>query len=117
MTLGDALKLPIYCLDCNEALDKVEIGEIEYGQFITCPKCTSRFNLWGLYLNFYENMPLAKKIADSITGAVLGDGYTVRGGKTGDLTKVDDFLNELRGRGKKSLSNNSTLPLVYLVAP
>jgi len=87
------LNLPIYCVDCNEPMDSVEIGEIEYGQFMTCPKCKSRFNLWGLYLNFYENIPLARKIADSIVSAVWGNGYTVKGDKP-DLTKVDDFLNQ-----------------------
>ncbi len=54
-----------------------------------CKQCNASFNLYSLYQDFYENIPLAKKIVDVTRKAVWGSGFTIDAKEYS--TKMDEF--------------------------
>jgi len=49
-----------------------------------------------LYQHFYENIPIARKLADSIRNSVWGNGYQIQGGRAQDQEKLDSLRQRNR---------------------
>ncbi len=84
-------RLILYCPFC-EFESNVDMHDVEKGQTIACSSCTRKFNIYTIYRSFYEDIPLAKRIAD-IKSMLVYSKYSVGGTNEDEITAINDFLN------------------------
>lgn len=88
----DISDIRIHCIKCEEP-QQVKIDNFDKGQFITCKKCGTTFNVFGVYLSFYNGLPIARKIVDALTSEI-GVKYLVESPDPSDGEKIENFFKE-----------------------
>lgn len=88
----DISAIRIHCIKCNEP-QQLKIDQFDKGQFNTCKECGAKFNVYGVYLSFYNEIPIAKKIVDALT-TEIGVNYVVESSNASDKEKTEHFLKE-----------------------
>ncbi len=73
--------LTVYCPNCL-AENSTDSRSLECGVSLDCPNCHESFNLFGYYESLYENVPLAKRLAD-LTVEHTKSAYALEGGEDG----------------------------------
>lgn len=88
--------IQIRCIKCGAPL-QLKIDQFDKGQFVICKKvyCGAKFNLYGVYLSFYNSIPIAKEIVDAFASEI-GTNYLVEALVDSDKEKIENFLNENR---------------------
>ena len=90
--MSDIITCPIYCIKCNERRE-LKMDQFDKGQFLTCKKCGTKFNVYGVYLSFYNELPVAKQIVDALT-TEIGVNYLVESPDPFDEEKIKHFFEE-----------------------
>jgi hypothetical protein len=83
----------IYCPECEHEVTFSHSADIAKGQTLRCEKCGTDFNIFTVYKSFYEDIPIAKKIADAMI-ALANKKYEVRG-NADDVGIINDFFEKM----------------------
>jgi hypothetical protein len=83
--------LNLYCPYCEGEFTTlmIEVGKF---QTVTCKSCHKPFNLFTIYKTFYEEIPIAKRIADIWTKAIYKN-YKVEGLNEDDINRFFEQNN------------------------
>lgn len=92
----------IYCPQCEHEAGVSHTADIARGQTLRCERCGMEFNIFTVYKRFYEDIPTAKKIADTKV-ALAKKNYRVRGNDNNarivneffEKTKFDRLYNQI----------------------
>ena len=90
--------IQIHCIKCGGP-QQLKVDQFDKGQFVTCKKvyCGAKFNIYGVYLSFYNTIPIAKDIVNALTSEI-GTNYLVEAFGDCDKEKIENYLNENRFR-------------------
>jgi hypothetical protein len=80
----------LYCTECEREITIYHTADISKGQSLRCAGCNTQFNVFAIYKSFYEDIPLAKKLAD-IKIVVAKKDYRVIG-KEEDVRIIIEFF-------------------------
>ena len=88
----DISAIRIHCIKCNEP-QQLKIDQFDKRQFTNCKECGAKFNVYGVYLSFYNEIPIAKQIVDALT-TEIGVNYLVESPDASDKENIEYFLKE-----------------------
>lgn len=84
----------IYCPQCGKESSIPNSDELAKGQTLACENCGMRFNIFTVYKSLYEEVPIAKRIAD-VKITLARKNYRITG-QDDDVQTVTEFLRRAR---------------------
>ena len=88
----DISLIRIHCIECEKP-QKLKIDQFDKGHFTTCKECGANFNVYSVYVSFYNEIPTATQIVDALT-TEIGVNYVIESPDTSDKEKIEHFLKE-----------------------
>lgn len=85
----------IYCPQCDHEFTLSNVSEIAKGQTIECESCSMKFNIFTVYKSYYEDIPAAKRIADTIITISGYKKYNMTGPRA-DVQLINEFFGNIR---------------------
>ncbi len=85
----------IYCPQCDHEFTLSNVSEIAKGQTIECESCSMKFNIFTVYKSYYEDIPAAKRIADTIITISGYKKYNMTGPRA-DVQLINEFFGKIR---------------------
>ncbi len=95
-----SLQATVRFVKCQNAIYP-EFGKLSKLNFVQCPKCNTKFNLFGIYRALYETNPLCARIVDVATKHTDTEIF-ITGGEERDVEAVIQVLDTNNFQSLKS---------------